>query len=249
MTKDNKNTQKTHGCNWRVIAVYSFALILVAAIVAMFLIGKDRLAHDPQETQNNLNVQVQPIHKETYDMGDDLELLSVGKFAGIYMEDGSNEVLSNILMIQVANNSKKDLQLCKFRLEYSKFTAEFEATNIPAGQSVVLLEKNRRSYVDEKFQSASVRNVVFFQENMTNIPEKIEISGLKGALNVKNISGADIDKDIYIYYKYTSGKDLYGGITFRTKVQDGLKAGELKQTMTSHFNPDTCVIVDVDFGG
>jgi len=67
-------------------------------------------------------------------------------------------------------------------------------------------------------------------------------------LNVKNISGADIGEDIYIYYKYTFGISLYGGITFRTKVQGGLKADELKQVMTSHFNPDTCVIVDVEYG-
>jgi len=248
MTENSKNNQKKQGCNWRLIAVYGVALILAAVIVALFLIGNDRMSHDPEETQNNLNVQIQPVQKETYDLGNDLKLLSVGKFAGIYMEDGSNEVVSNIMMIQVENSSDKDLQLCKFKLDYSSFTAEFEATNIPAGQSVVLLEKYRRNYVDEKFVSASVRNVVFFQEKMTTLPEKIEISGLKGTLNVKNISGADIGEDIYIYYKYTFGISLYGGITFRTKVQGGLKADELKQVMTSHFNPDTCVIVDVEYG-
>lgn len=248
MTMNERNNEKAKSLNWRMIAVYACAAVLAAAIIALVLLGIRGETSEPEPTQNNLNVQVQPAQKETYDLGDDLELLSVGKFAGIYLEDGTNEVVSNIMMIQVANNSQKDLQLARIRLNYTSFTAEFEATNIPAGQSVVLLEKNRRAYVDEKFESTLVQNVIFFQNNMTTADDQFEISGLEGALNVKNISDADISDDIYVYYKYTSGKQLYGGITFRAMVQGGLKAGEIRQVMTSHYDPDTCVIVAVEHG-
>lgn len=252
MTKNDRNNEKAKPLNCRIIAVYVFAAVLAALIIVLIVmgIGGESSKPDPTTTptQNNLNVQVQPVQKETIDLGNDLGLLSVGKFAGIYLEDGSNEVVSNIMMVQVVNNSPKDLQFAKFKLQYAKFTAEFEASNIPAGKTVVLLEKNRQKYVDEKYTSASVENVVYFQKNMNTAKDQFEISGLKGALNIKNISGADISGDIYVYYKYTSADQLYGGITFRAKVQGGLKSGELRQVMTSHFNPDTCVIVAVEQG-
>lgn len=250
MTKNERKNEKAF--NWRAIAIYACAAVLAAVIIALIVIGIGGESSKPEPTvtptQNNLNVQAQPVQKETVNLGNELGLLSVGKFAGMYLEDGSNEIVSNIMMIHVVNNSQKDLQLARFSLEYAKFTAEFEATNIPAGKSVVLLEKNRRTYVNEEYKSASVENVVFFQKNMTTAKDQFEISGLKGALNIKNISNADISDDLYVYYKYTAGDQLYGGITFRTKVQGGMKAGELRQVMTSHFDPDSCVIVAVEQG-
>lgn len=246
MNQNNTNKAKF---NWRVVVIYSAAAVLVALIIAMLVFGTARTTEDPKETQGKLNVQVETLQEESYDMGNDLGLLSVGKFAGIYLEDGSNEVVSNIMMIQVVNNSQKDLQLAKIKLEYAAFTAEFEATNIPAGRTVVLLEKNRRAYVEEKYTSVSTQNVVFFQNKMTTQEDRFKISGLEGALNVTNISEEDISEDVYVYYKYISGDRLYGGITFRTKIQGGMKFGELKQVMTSHYDPDTCQIVAVEIGG
>jgi hypothetical protein len=65
-------------------------------------------------------------------------------------------------------------------------------------------------------------------------------------MNVKNISDSDIEGNIYVYYKYKTQDLFYGGITFRVTVEGGLKAGEIRQLMTSHFNPDTCQVVMVE---
>jgi hypothetical protein len=76
----------------------------------------------------------------------------------------------------------------------------------------------------------------------------VEISGLPGTINVKNISEADITGTIYIYYKHRAGDTYYGGITYVTKVQGGLKAGEIRQIIASHFVPNSCQVVAVTIG-
>ena len=55
----------------------------------------------------------------------------------------------------------------------------------------------------------------------------------------------DISGDIYIYYKFAATDIFYGGITFRVRVEGGLKAGELRQIPAGHFKPGECRIVQV----
>ena len=95
--------------------------------------------------------------------------------AAIDMEDGSDEVLSGVMMIVLENNSEKDLQLARIHIGYTDFTAEFEVTNLPVGEKAVLLEKNRRSMPDKAYETVESSNVVFFEEKMSLMEEKFSI--------------------------------------------------------------------------
>lgn len=182
-------------------------------------------------------------------LGQGLELLGVGRFSGLYVEDGSMDTVNDVLMIQIKNNGDQDLRLARLTLTYSDGDAEFEITNLPAGKTAVVLEKKRRDYADERHLSVKLTDVVKFDDNMDVFSDRYEITGLNGALNVKNISASNIDGDVYVYYKYISGDMLYGGITFRAKIIGGIKAGELKQISAGHFNPENCIILAVTSEG
>lgn len=114
----------------------------------------------PRETMPLTNSQ------EAVELGDGLRIERMDRYAGIYMEDGSNEVVQDVMMLQVRNTSEQDLQLARIRVHYADFTAEFEVTNLPAGAQAVLLERSRRSVVSEPWLSAEAQNVVFFPEPM-----------------------------------------------------------------------------------
>ena len=174
-----------------------------------------------------------------------LNITSIVNYAGSYMEDGSEEIVSGIFSVTVHNPTDRDLQLTRFTMEFQNFTAHFEATNLPAGGTAILLEKDRLNYTEVPLLSVQVENTAFFTENMTLQQDVVEISGLPGAINVKNISQSDISGTVYIYYKHRSGDTYYGGITYVTKVQGGLKAGEVKQIIASHFVPNSCQVVAV----
>lgn len=181
-------------------------------------------------------------------VADGLVVTSLAKYTGIYMEDGSDETVSGVLMAVLENQSKEALQYAEITLTYGdSMQAEFTVTNLPAGEKVVLLEKDRLQYRNEVPAATAAKNVVFVPE-FTMHKDTIQVSGLQGMLNVKNISDKDITGDIYVYYKNSAADLLYGGITYRTKVAGGLKAGEIRQINAGHYNPKGSAIVMVTCG-
>ncbi len=165
-----------------------------------------------------------------------LTISYLGKYAGIFMEDGTDEVVSNVMMLIVRNDGTEDLQLARINLYYADYTAQFEVTNLPVGESVVLLEKNRHAFENADYTRAEAVNVVHFAEPMPMMKETFEITGGDGYLDVKNISGADISGDVFVYYKNSASDLLYGGITYRARLSGGIKAGETMRIMTGHYH-------------
>lgn len=218
-------------------------VIISAMVLALCGCVSNQGNGDDSTTNPTVDIAVDD-EMEHIDLGNRLLITSIGKYAGIYMEDGSDEVVSGMLMLILKNDNEQDLQLARIELEYEDFTAEFEVTNLPAGESVVLLEKNRQKYVDEEYSSASAKNVVFFPEKMSLCQDQLEISVAKGNITVKNLT-EDTMGEIYIYYKNSAVDLLYGGITYRAKVDAGLKPGSVASVMTGHYNPDSSTIVNV----
>lgn len=178
-------------------------------------------------------------------LADGLQISDIRSYAGVYMEDGSDEIVSDVLMIILENTSEQDLQLARIDIRYPDFTAEFEATNLPAGEKAVLLEKNRHSMPEAASTSIESRNVSFFQTPMTVMEDTFEITGGNGYLDVKNISGSAIGGKVYVYYKHTASDMLYGGITFRAAVDQSIAAGETIRVLTNHYTAENSCILAV----
>jgi len=200
-----------------------------------------------EETEADTQSVREPIAEESsgMDIGNGLKIMRTGGYAGIYMEDGSDEIVSGIMMIILKNEAKNDLQYAEIRLQYESDAAEFKVTNLPAGESVVLLEQNRKAATAEILSGVTIDTMVFFSEPVKLYEDVLKISGVDGALNVKNISDKDISGDIYVYYKNSAQDIFYGGITYRARVEGGLAAGEIKQVTTGHYSPKTCRILMV----
>lgn len=183
---------------------------------------------------------------DAVELRDGLQILTISKFAGMFMEDGTNEIVSDVMMLILQNNSEQDLQLARISIAYPDVTAEFEVTNLPAGEKVVLLEKNRLALPAEEPLTMETRNVAFFREPMQLREEQLQITGSNGSMEVTNISGGDISGDIYIYYKNAAADLLYGGITYRACVKGGLKAGDSQRIIAGHFSKDSSRILQVE---
>lgn len=177
-----------------------------------------------------------------------LQINDISKYAGVFMEDGTDEVVSDLLMIELENTSEQDLHLAQIILTYPNGTAQFQVTNLPAHRKVILLEQNRMAYVDAMPVSAEATNVAYV-EKFSMYEDKVQISTMDGVINVRNVSGEDITDDIYVYYKNTYGDLYYGGITYRVRIEGGLKKDEIRQLMASHFDADSCQLLMVTIGG
>lgn len=239
------NKRKTSRGYWVLIGV---GVALIAAVIALVLLLSGGEDPKPTEPSGNTQVKVEVTDTDAVDLGRGLRISKIGKYAGIYLEDGSNEPVSGLMMVVLENTAEKDLQLARFSLKFSDFTAEFEASNIPAGESIVLLERNRHSAVDAKPEDSELTTTVFFEEKMSLMEDKLRISTDEGLIALENISGEDISGDIFVYYKNSATDLLYGGITYRARFSGGLDAGEKTQVLTAHFDPDTCRIVQITAG-
>ena len=200
---------------------------------------------EPDETEPRGEEDPTIPVRQTINLGCGLEICDAGSYTGAYVEDGSCEIVSGVMMIVVRNTGEQDVQLADIVAVSGGSEYTFRLTNLAAGERVVLLELERRQAAEAVLESAIVSEVALFENPMELHGETIQITGLDGMLNVKNISGKDISGDVYIYYKFAATDIFYGGITFRVRVEGGLKAGELRQIPAGHFKPGECRIVQV----
>ena len=185
----------------------------------------------------------------TINLGHGLEIEKFGSYTGVYMEDGSDEIVGNIAMILVKNTGEEYIQYAEVTVACGETEGFFTLSTLFPGESMVVLEQSRKAYGDFKGTvNAIAENVAVFSEVPTLYEDQLKVQGLNGALNITNISGKDITETISIYYKNSSSDMLYGGITYRVQITGGLKAGEIKQIISDHFSEAGSRIMFVTLG-
>lgn len=241
-----KQTKKSHRRLWMIYAGIFVALCLAIIAVVVLIGNKD----GNQGSEQTSFYQDATLHQtKSEQLTDGLLLQGVGSYTGTFLEDGSGDQVTNVMIIQLKNTGKRDLQLANLSLTYSDDSAEFEITNLPAGATMIVLEKNRKPYSEERYLNMSLENVAYFNQNLDVDSDFYEITGANGSIYLKNVSDSAVEGDIYVTYKYFSDDVFFGGVTFRAKVAGGLKAGETKQISAAHFNPYHCVVVQIRTGG
>lgn len=197
-------------------------------------------AASAQETQT----AEQPIREYVFDSV--LRMDSIGSYTGLYMEDGSDDVVSGILCITVTNIGDQALQYAEITLSGPAGEAAFKLSTLKPGESAVVLEANRKPYAKtDVYTAAESNNVAFFQEELSLQEDKLQIQPLDGGFNITNISGQDIAGEITVYFKDSAAGKYYGGITYRGRIQGGMKAGEIRQIISENFSASGTSVVFV----
>lgn len=207
---------------------------------------------DPQQMQTTDGTEagVQPEQMEALQkvdgipLGSNVYVTGTLSYTGAFMEDRTDEVVADVLGIRVTNAGEEYIQTMDIALTNGDVTAEFSLSTLFPGQTVVVLEKNRMPYsTAHEFTAAKTSSVAFFDSDPGMAEDKIQIQCLDGVINISNISGEDITGDILVYYKNYINGIYYGGITYRLRVEGGLKAGEIRQGSAAHFNTSNSVVV------
>ena len=223
--KKNKSKGGRKKILW--IAVLAAVLVLALAMfIANFPSAGDEKTPESQHSQTAETRETeQPDSREVVALLDEgLEVTKIGSYTGLYMEDGSDEVLSDILMLQVVNNGETPIQYGEVFMTIGEETAKFTLSTLNPGATMVLLEQNRMAYsasVDYTAAEITSKNVALFQYPLEKHADKLEIQILDGAINVTNISGRDIPGTVSIYYKNAAdGQGLQRGQRSESALQD-----------------------------
>lgn len=254
MNKDNMNNNAAKGKNKRwLVVLLAVVILLISAIAAWGRFADNRetasgeAASDAQTATETLSAENE-TQAVLASLRDGLEVLSIGKYTGVYVEDGSDELLSGILMLKVVNHGEEAIQYAEITVTIGEETAKFTLSTLKPGAAMVVLEQSRMAYdpnVDYESCDISCDTLALFREPMSMHGDKLKIQILDGAINVINISGGDIPGDIAIYYKNIADDVYYGGITYVIRLEGGLKADEIRQLMASHFSDTNSEIMFV----
>ena len=218
------------------LVVLGAAIIGFAAWAVANAVGAEK---QPEDILNSGNIVIEPVEAPEIEdkafMDGLVTVEKVGRYAGIFVEDGSDEIVSDVFAITVVNNSDKMLQYAQVVITCGEEDYVFDMSTIPAGARAQVLEKEKKTVPKDLSGAQTVLTTVTeFQEAPSTYPEVFELTPFEYSVNIKNISKSDISGDVYVYYKTKVG-DLYmGGITYRAKVSD-LASGEEKSAYASHF--------------
>ena len=207
-----------------------FALLLALALVLTACGGN--AATDGDSTDPDV-ADIPAADEPMMNLGSGLSLMSASRYAGAFVEDGSDETVADVLAITVRNDGNKTVQYAHITLTQGESTYEFDVTTLPVGASAQLLELSRQTMPDStEGMTGQVSACAVFETEPTLCIETQDT-----AITVTNVSGSDITGQIYVYYKIAYG-DLYlGGITYRVGLS-GLKAGESSTCYAGHFSTD-----------
>ncbi|MBQ2921454.1 MAG: hypothetical protein IJE58_09775 [Oscillospiraceae bacterium] len=216
----------------------------VLAVVAAVLLTREPKAPPAAEPMPTVTIR----DSAELSLGQGLVIERLDGYSGVYMEDGSDDIVQDVMMMLLRNDSDRCLQLARIDVTCGGGTAVFEVTDLPAGSRAVLLERSRRVYNGESVQLAQARDVVFFEESVDPAPETLELQGEEGRITVTNRTGAAIAGPVCIYYKNSAADVYYGGITYRVTISQGLAAGETVTVPAGHYDPASCSFIRAHWG-
>lgn len=238
--------RKNKKCNRKYVWLI-FAILLCLIVIAI-VVGRNGQSEEKHEIKENAFAEQGSSSDANIDIGNGMTITEIGKYTGIYMEDGTNEEVADVLMIEVKNEGKNTIQYAEIRIPVQNEEAKFALSTLAPGDTAILLEQNRMKFAEVTSENAIAENVAIFTNSLNLHEDKLNCQILDGAMNVSNISGKAIDEDIVIYYKNKVDGIYYGGITYRIRIEGGLGKDEIRQGMAQHLSNEISEIVFVTIG-
>ena len=219
----------------KIMLLIAAAAAVLVAVICIFLPGNG----GGNDGENLLS--------EKMLLGEGIELQALSGYQGPYVEDGTDDIVSDVLAITVRNDGDKTVQYAHIILTQGETAYEFDVTTLPVGASAQLLELSRQPMPDNTDgMTAQVTACAVFDTEPTMCEDVFQIETQDTAITITNNSGSDITGQIYVYYKIAYG-DLYmGGITYRVGTA-GLKAGESTTCYAGHFSTDYSKLMFVTY--
>lgn len=211
------------------------SIIAVAVVVLIAVMLKEKPNTEVTETASTTESEASTVAAANLQVGvvdSWLKIIGIDEYYGR-------------LAVVVENVSERDVEYALVTVKTKSSTLTFDASYLLSGTKAVLLcNENVAVDPNEVYTAWGTDTVIYKDKSM--YADKLEVCLMNGSISVKNISGEDIESDIYIYYKDKDGDLLNGSATGRTKVA-GIKADSQTFIKTPEFNTNNCQIIFVEF--
>lgn len=166
--------------------------------------------------------------------GTELTVQNISSYDGIFLEDGSDGEVTGVAAMVVENTGDTNVEYAAITISCNGETLEFDASDLPAGATVVVQEKNKTPYQSGTYTDCSAVVAGMGDFEMSEDQVKVEETE-SGSLLVTNLTDEEIPC-VRIFYKfYMADEETYvGGITYTAKLT-GLSAGASQTVTPSHY--------------
>ena len=180
------------------------------------------------------------LKDETY--GIQINVLSDG-YTGPFVEDGADEKVGNVLALKFTNNGTKAVQYAEYVFDIGKETVSFKVSDLPAGQSCVVLESSQHKYKEKDILSLVTRIVALVDEIPFARDQILVVDNSNDTITVMNLTDKEIPLARVFYKNFDAEQGIFvGGITYNAKV-DKIPAGKGVTVSPTHFKSGDSVVV------
>ena len=175
-----------------------------------------------------------------------VEITSIGKYTGMFIESEESIECKDALAIMVRNPSDKYISVASIKVKYDNDKdCVFTPTNIPPKCSAIVMSTEAPvNYSDVKMFECSLEFGVP-QNDMNMIKDKVGVDYKDGTFIITNLTSEDIG-DVYIRFKkFTEGNVFLGGKTYSVFTRD-VKAHQTHIVDAIDYDENTCVIISVE---
>lgn len=236
--KNKKKTQKKKSP----LPLIAAAAVLIALIgLSLFLILKKGGEKNPAVTDTDSRApEATFAPPETasgdFSLGEGIRVVSVGRYAGYYPEDGSDEAVSGVAMVTVRNEGTKYVQLLSFTMKDDAGNEfAFRLTTLFPGDEMTVLETDKKQFdMSRKIVSVSNNGYALFASEPSLQGDVLRIFLSDRGITLENISGETVPAG-KLYYKNQSDGILVGGITYSSSFPS-LAPGEKTSLNPKHYS-------------
>lgn len=172
---------------------------------------------------------------------------SFSLYSGQYVEDGRDELVTNVAAILVTNRSGQFLDLATLTFEIDGREATFRVSGLPAGRSAWVLEASRMTATNSSTFTFTDM-VTGFRENVISSTDKLSITCVGNLVTATNKSNQKLE-NVFVYYRvlHTDGNYL-GGITYVIDFGT-MEPGQSVEKLAGHFSAEKARIVRIGWSG
>lgn len=181
-----------------------------------------------------------------YTIGDTgMVIESIGSYIGPYIEDGSDEEVEDVAAMVITNTGDQMIQYSSLSFSAKKGNSvNFLITNLPAKTSIIVFDTKRTAFKGTEILTFEGDMTAYTDRNMHE--SEVTVSAQDNLISLTNNTDKQIDT-AYVYYKlYLDCGVFYGGITYRTKIED-IKPGSTVTQGASHYFTKSSEVLSVDF--
>ena len=157
-------------------------------------------------------------------------------YSGPFVEDGTDEMVTNVLALQFRNDSQQAVQYAEYVFDINGEEVAFKLSNLDVGQRCVVLAANRHAYNANEVLKLKSR-LVAAVDVLPSADNQILPVVVDDTITVMNTSDQNIPVARVFFKTYYAEEDtFFGGITYSITVENLPAGGSSEAVSPSHFS-------------